>query len=330
LLSLGIGLADLNKDKFEDNVFIKAKKSLDFLYNSMDLKSGYLPNYGSNDGALFFKMNDNEYRDFRPQIQTLCYLLGQQINFDFKDFIAEDLSWFGIVPEVTKIAEDLKEDKCYLYTDGGFYIIQEKDSKTYIRCGKHKDRPAQADNLHLDIWYNGINYFRDNGSYKYNAEKEIVKFFMGTRSHNTIMLDDYDQMYKGDRFIWFNWTQATNVSLNEFKDRFEFEGTIAAFGYLRKKIFHKRKVIKYKENPKWIIEDEVTGTKKYVMHQLWHINPEVSDSILINAIDIVGKPIIKEVKEGWYSSYYGVKEKTDYWQYSSDYHKITTEIEIKE
>ncbi len=48
---------------------------------------------------------------------------------------------------------------------------------TFIRCGKHKDRPSHADNLHLDIPVEGKNYLTDGGSYKYITEPETNPVF---------------------------------------------------------------------------------------------------------------------------------------------------------
>ena len=64
------------------------------------------------------------------------------------------------------------------------------------------------------------------------------------------------------------------------------------------------------------------------MEQIWHFDHELVDLIRINAVDIDGKTLIKQVTDGWYSSYYGIKEATSYWIFSSDKRKITTEIEI--
>ncbi len=157
-----------------------------------------------------------------------------------------------------------------------------------------------------------------------------MKYFMGTRSHNTVMLEDFDQMLKGPRFTWFNWSQACDAVLKEFDDRFEFEGTIVAFSYLSKSIMHNRKIIKIKDVPKWIVEDDLTGTEKYMKHQLWHFNPMKENFIHIKACDAEGKSLTREVKEGWNSPYYGVKERSGYWQYSTAESKIITEIEILE
>ena len=58
-------------------------------------------------------------------------------------------------------------------------------------------------------------FLSDGGSYKYNTEYELMKYFYGPASHNTIMLEDYDQMLKGPRFIWLNWTQAIYAGIKE-------------------------------------------------------------------------------------------------------------------
>lgn len=328
LLTIGIRLTELNNKKLSPVVYRKAEKSLEFLYNSMDLSTGVLPNYGSNDGALFFKLNDDDFRDYRPQLQGLSYALGKSGSFDFGTFMGEDLFWFGFTPDIHVPESDKSGQNIFSYNDGGFYIARENETMTYIRCGNHKQRPAHADNLHLDIWHNGINYFRDSGTFMYNTDPELIKYFMGTLSHNTVMLDDNDQMLKGPRFIWYYWSQAENAELREFVDRFEFEGTIRAFRQLHKNIRHNRKIRKSKSVTKWTIEDNISGTEKYLMHQIWHFNPDVENLIRIKATDLNGKPVEKVVREGWYSTFYGVKEKADYWCFSSRTGKIITDIEI--
>lgn len=50
----------------------------------------------------------------------------------------------------------------------------------------------------------------DGGSYKYNTTEKLLRYFMGTESHNTIMLEGHDQMLKGDRFIWYMVASRVN------------------------------------------------------------------------------------------------------------------------
>ena len=130
---------------------------------------------------------------------------------------------------------------------------------TFIRCGNHKDRPSQADNLHLDVWYKGENILVDGGSYKYNTDQQTLKYFMGTASHNTVMLDDYDQMKKGSRFIWYNWSQRKDAQYEERGEEYYFKGSVNAFSYLSEDIVHQREVIKLKDRPKWVIKDTIVN-----------------------------------------------------------------------
>lgn len=327
LLTWGIRLAELNKTEFSEAVSEKAKKSLIFLYDSMDRSSGMLPNYGANDGALFFKMNDQEFRDYRPQLQALSYALHLNSNHYHDGFMAEDIYWMSLNQNLTR-EDEIQKSSVSSYPSGGYYIIHDNDSMTYIRCGNHSDRPSQADNLHLDIWYKGVNVLRDNGSYLYNSEPDILKYFMGTRSHNTIMLDDFDQMLKGPRFIWFDWSQAPDAKLKDSGDKFEFDGSITAFTYLNKDIKHRRKVIKIKGKARWIVEDEISGTDKYELNQLWHFSPDFPGTVNIIANDMTGCALDKTVMEGWYSSYYGIKVKSEYFVYSTLSRKVITSIEL--
>ncbi|MCH8317262.1 MAG: heparinase, partial [Bacteroidetes bacterium] len=66
-------LARANNEKFSDQLHDRLKKSLDLLYQHQDTITGMLPNYGANDGSLFFKLNNCGYRDFRPQLNALHY-----------------------------------------------------------------------------------------------------------------------------------------------------------------------------------------------------------------------------------------------------------------
>ncbi len=66
---------------------------MNFLYQCQDDSTGWLPNYGSNDGALFFKLNDCDYRDYRPQLDALYYLLTSEHLYDRQ---YEDREWYFV------------------------------------------------------------------------------------------------------------------------------------------------------------------------------------------------------------------------------------------
>lgn len=308
LLTWALKTADFFGEKYSDVVYNRTYKSLQFLFACQDEYTGWLPNYGSNDGALFFKLNRCDYRDYRPQLNVLHKLLTGKSLYKHGEW-DEDVFWFRATQLKGYNFPALKHKEGWsTFEIGGYFVLREPETVTFIRCGSHKDRPAQADNLHIDIWYKGHNILFDGGSYKYNTDASTLKYFMGTESHNTIMLDNYDQMLKGSRFIWYNWTQALKSETREEENAYCFEGTISAFRELNSNIRHTRKLIKPKGQPHWIIEDKISGKPAGIkVRQLWHTSP----TVIIKSKDKKGNEISVHREAGMLSDYYGMKEKAD-------------------
>ena len=323
LLTWGISLAELNGDTFRDVVYDRARKSLFFLRTCTVDENGWLPNYGANDGALFFKLSSTHFRDYRPQLQALANVLG--IDTGFADSY-EDMQWYGRRKTTGKW---LPPDGVHKFVKGGYYIMREAATLTFIKCGSYKDRPSQADNLHLDVWYKGENILLDAGSYKYNTDEATMRYFSGTAAHNTLMLDDNDQMLKGGRFIWYYWSQAMNAVLDENYAAYTFTGAISAFTYVKKNIVHKRTIVKKKGLPIWEIRDEVTHAPGVMaIRQLWHIPKNAQHQVVIRSKTDTGATLAATDEEGWYSSLYGQKEPTTQLVFRSTEKNIVTPIEI--
>jgi len=298
LLTWGIRLSELHKDAFSDVVYTKAKKSLAFLEASQDPVSKQLPNYGSNDGALFFKLTDDDYRVYQSQLDDLRAVLYGAVRE-----VSESQGWYGL--QDLKV-DDKREEGMFSFRESGYYIFQEQDVKTFIKCGSYKDRPAHADNLHLDIWVNGVNYLRDAGSYMYNTSKEEINFFTGTKGHNTISINGQNQMLKGSRFIWYHWVKEAVASLSKTTNTYLFEGQIKAFKHIGG-YTHKREIKKEINQLSWEVIDHVGLKNGDAMEQYWHLDESMQEFIEITAVDAHGKVVSAIKDSAWYSSYYGVK-----------------------
>lgn len=325
LLTWAFFISSKNGEKFSEIIYLKAKKSVDFLLKCLIDENGFLPNYGANDGALFFKLNECNYRDYRPQLNALYFYLNKSYLY-YQAFFQEDIFWY--TGETTEIYDKMpNQSVAASFDDGGYYLIKDKESFTFLRCGLHKDRPSQADNLHLDLWVNGENIMRDAGSYKYNTGEKTLKYFMGTASHNTVMLGEYDQMLKGPRFVWLNWSQSVYAKINETKEYYEFEGKIRVFKQIASNIYHIRKVRKYKNDLKWEIEDFIDHQTGLDIIQLWHPSELFFENYKIFSIDENQKPIPLSLDNGWYSSLYGTKEPTTDLSFKTKSKMIKTTIE---
>ncbi len=332
LLTWGIRISEINNEHFSSKVYVKAKKSLDFLLNSINITDGNLPNYGSNDGSLFFKLNSKDYNNYKPQLQALAFTLKAQDKILRFEDIEEDVFWFGIrvskeIEVNNKKTNDLNIN-ILAYREGGIYIINDNNSKTFINCCKYYNRPAHADNLHIDIWYKGINFLRDNGTFLYNTDEDVKRYFMGTFSHNTIVLDDFDQMLKGPNFIWTYWSKMISTNIIEEPGKVQFSGTINAFRYVDKKILHTRKIIKHQDEPVWEIIDFLKNAPERIKYPLWHPHPSYLKHLDITAYDANNIKLEKQIKDGWNSKFYGEKTKTKIIYFKTQSDIIKTKIKI--
>ena len=316
LLTWAVGLAEKNHERYKEVVYERAYKSVDFLYQCQEESNGWLPNYGSNDGALFFRLSQNNYRDYRPQLDALHQMLtGKKLYAE--DY--EDKNWYGITLEKYPAIE--RKYGSISYPVSGYYLIREHDTLTFVHCGDYKDRPAHADNMHIDVWYKGENVLLDAGSYKYNTTPELTKYFGGSESHNTVMLGDNDQMLKGGRFIWYFWPRNAKAVLSETDYAFVFDGQVNVFRHLGKDILHVRKVVKHKNEPQWEVTDEINYPLIGIpLRQLWHSNSK--------RLKIESLGTDSQMAKSWVSDYYGKKEECDQIKFETKENKITTTITI--
>ena len=310
LLTLGISLTELHNKPFSTVVYDRAYKSLNFLYQNLQDENGYLPNYGANDGALFFPLSNTDYCDYRSQLNALHYILTGKYLYEDALF-KENVLWVSANNALSSTEKDKKMlplQKQYgviSFPIGGYYLLREVDCFTFIRCGKYKDRPGHADNLHVDIWVKGENILRDSGTYKYNTDKELQDYFNGTASHNTVIVDDQSQMLKGSRFIWYFWSQAKQAEWTETDDEYIFEGEISAFRFINPKATHSRSVSKMKNSHQWIVEDEVKGLPNLQKKQIWHHD---NANVIMHAIDDQNESIAPAYCTSYSSGYYGEKQ----------------------
>ena len=304
LFSFMINLTELHKVPLSENLKRKAYNSLNFLFQCQDEKTGILPNYGANDGALFFNFSNAVYRDYRPQLNTLHTTLTGVALYE-NEHLFEDKNWFGGYSVNKKFRPLEKKLGLLSFNDGGYYLIREKDSFSFLRAGNHFDRPSQADNLHLDLWIDGVNVLRDAGSFKYNTDEASINYFVGTASHNTVTINGRNQMLKGSRFIWYYWSQVQAVVINETETEFIIDAKVKVYQYLEKGLIHQRQLIKDKRNHNWKVIDTIHSKNNFNSKQIWHTPKNVN--LAFSSIS-KGVKVNETYSESWYSSEYGHKE----------------------
>lgn len=273
-------------------VFKQHKVLVEFLHSMMQ-ENGYLPNYGSNDGAYLFPVSDYEYRDFRPSLNFALAVNSKKV-LDEKSLSIVKL-FDCHYDNVEKLESKVRFD------DGGYYILKNRDLFLYSRCHSYRDRPAQNDTLHLDIWYQGQNIFCDSGSFSYNTDKNFKNNFIGVSGHNTVMINDTNQMEQVLNFGWSNWTRSKLIQISET----EFEGE--HYGYKKKfGVVHRRKITLDVNSVN--VVDNIDGIEsKTDVKQIWNTLEDVT--IIDEYSCKVGNCIIKAnipytIEKSYISAYY--------------------------
>ena len=162
----------------------------------------------------------------------------------------ETALWLGleaVVGPPQKARPDTADPDCLRASDG--------QSWAYLRLARFTSRPAHADQLHLDLWWKGINLAQDAGTYRYNAPPPWENALTHTAVHNTLTLNGLEQMTRAGRFLYLDWAQASMK--RTFTEDSRLQQVISSHnGYSRRLgLIHQRQVIC--EDWRWIILDEV-------------------------------------------------------------------------
>jgi hypothetical protein len=115
----------------------------------------------------------------------------------------------------------------------------------------------------MDLWMHGHNIAIDAGTYLYSGEGIWRNGLARTSAHNTVTVDNKDQMTLVSRFTWTNWAKGKVLKHTENLWQGEHDGY--------KPVRHKRTVMAL-EGDRWLVIDELEDTKPhhYTLH--WLLN----------------------------------------------------------
>lgn len=201
----------------------------------LDPPSGQVPNLGPNDGAYIFPLSSCRYSDFRPALQAACQAFLASKNLEPGPW-DEMALWFGYqpaeVPSVRRSQSNAHEIPMLRISEG--------ESWAYLRAAHFESRPGHADQLHLDIWWRGINIAQDAGTYLYNAPAPWNNSLSGSDVHNTLTLNGHDQMTLAGRFLFLDWAQARITARHQSEDGSTVRLAAAHDGYRKFGVDHWR------------------------------------------------------------------------------------------
>jgi asparagine synthase (glutamine-hydrolysing) len=317
-------LAELNGASFASDTRNRLKKSLHFLYELQDEESGQLPNYGPNDGALLMPLNSCAYADYRPLLGSLYYYFERKRVYANGPW-DEDLLWlFGAEALHAPPAKAARESR--RFWQGGYFTLRGNQSWAMVRCHSFRNRPGQADLLHVDLWSRGHNLLRDSGTFTYyDPPADWSHYFVSTRAHNTVVVAHEDQMIKGERFRWFSLARSSVMGYWREGDVEVWQGEHYGYRRLPSRVTHRRALCRLGDCC-WVVVDDLVGRGMERLDLYWQLErmPWGCENGQIR-FELAGQPgsltilasspasvTVSEGAElpersGWQSQYYGDK-----------------------
>ncbi len=261
-------LARASGDQPADAWLEAMDRSLEFLVAHQNPSDGRLPNSGANDGALPSVLSTCDFSDFRPTLQAVSVAVRAKRLYPPGPWDEAAAWYFG--PRVLDLPLEEPTRTSRSFPTTGYHVMRGNDAGSFaaLRCGSIRDRFAQIDMLHLDVWWRGTNVLADGGSYLYNGPAEWHDHFQRTGSHNTVVIDERDQMLHFRRFKNLYWTKARVLGFDVCP-----EWTLCTgehYGYVRHPgaCVHRRSVLFVKDDL-WVVADSIRGSGEHRARLQW-------------------------------------------------------------
>lgn len=325
-----IRLGEIAGEPLPEIVLQRFERAVELLYQMQDDESGQVPCYGHNDGALIMPLNTRDYSDFRPVIAAGHYMTHRSRLYEAGPWEEDTLWLFG--EESIKAPVRRVERRSFAAREGGYYTLRGERAFAITRCAEYRYRPSQADMLHMDLWWRGVNVACDPGSYLYYAAPPWDNNFVGTDVHNTVTVDGQDQMDRGPRFMWLGWTKAEALVFERSTagNLERFEGRHGGYERLSEPVSHRRAIVRAGDDI-WLVVDDLLGSGSHEVACQWllatgeHVLDEQSQRLRVSlpACDLrlywktVGLSDARvdlscgddsKAPRGWRSRYYGARE----------------------
>lgn len=294
-------LGDVLGQPFSDKLRDRIAKASNFVYQLQDDATGHVPCYGQDDGALILPLSNCDYRDYRPVVQASHYVATGEHRLKPGPW-DEDLFWLFGADACTPFKADQHQEQIstgphFRCTDsadlsprrtrfeapiGGYAVLRAESGFAVTRAAKFRHRPAQADSLHIDLWWRGQNIAIDPGTYSYNAPAPWNNPFAHTAHHNTVVVDGRDQMERASRFIWLPWLNGQSFSTHVpiQGDASCWNGEHDGYRRLHDPVTHRRGLVRLGSDH-WLVIDALWGQQDhaYRLHWLLHDTPVHADAV---------------------------------------------------
>lgn len=175
----------------------KIRRSIRWLDAHTDQISGTCCDTGHNDGTLLFAFG-TPYQDYRATLNTAAVI--------FENGAPDETAlWLDAAPrKLPPMEENTRSDHTVLK-------MADASSLAVMNVSSCFGRPAHADGLHTEIWFNGRKEILDPGTYRYSAPNGWENRLKSASAHNGLVINGREPMSNAGKFLWLDWDSSRTL-----------------------------------------------------------------------------------------------------------------------
>jgi hypothetical protein len=204
-------LAQVNDEPFPPAAVDSLGWSTLALAALVDPETGQAARFGPDDGSNLLPLGGSA-GDFRPTLQAATRLFLQRPLYGPGPW-DESGDWLGLASRGEansrgRRAKQAAPEVPVALPIAGLYRLAGADTWGLLRAAHFTSRPGHSDQLHVDLWWRGVNIALDPGSYLYRAPTTWDGGLAEAALHNGVTMDGSDPMERAGPFLWLGWSQA--------------------------------------------------------------------------------------------------------------------------
>lgn len=311
----------------------KLEKMLEFIAAYIK-PNGAAPYIGDVDDGRFIKYVNNHPTDHRHLLALGALLFKRP---DFKEVAGaavDDILWLygrtGLQEynalTRTKTGEELVNGPIFSRTfmDGGYYLFRDSNVYLLVRAGDiglHSwGEQSHCDQLSFELCVGGEEIFIDPGTYIYTGDRAMHRLFRSTRSHNTVMIDELEQVqFKSYAEFLLERRKSTSIEQCVLSPEQDIL-TAKDYGYWeRLGIVRNRQLTLDKVAQTLTVADTFEGAGNHLFEWFLHLAPDCHKLTLAEGHAVLTtaqkeieltfpEELTAEVLDGYCSRSYGQKE----------------------
>ena len=204
------------------------------------------------------------------------------------------------------------------YSHSGYYVHRGAEVFLAIDAGPvgpaHLMAHSHADVFSYELSIQGLQFIVDSGVYEYQ-KGPMRDYVRSTRAHNTVCIDEMDQVECWDSFrVGRRWA-PDNIVFASKGMQSRFDGLYSGYAHLiGDQITHQRKVMVDEKVRQIQVNDLVDGQGRHMVESLIHLHPDVevaehSDHLVLTRGSVSCRfhtePFSVRIESGWYCPEFG-------------------------